>query len=169
MRHAFSTLEDAFTSAGSEAYYWLVLETGKIIFFDDEIYQALTGGETEKLAEWQKEIAEDARPILIAGGEIEAGEEFNQTETERYVEIIPPDSDEKWKVMRDFVTTVKNERLQEKLADALRGGKPFRRFKDVLWDYPDERENWFRYESRRLREYIEDWARAEGIEIDFEN
>ncbi len=43
-----------------------------------------------------------------------------------------------------------------------------RRFKDALFDYPAESERWFRFEERRRREAIEEWARRQGVEISFE-
>jgi len=86
----------------------------------------------------------------------------------RYLEIISPNSNENYKIMEEFtVFQVENERLQNKLTDALRGRKPFRRFKDVLIYEPDTEKKWFEFEAKKLREYIEDWAESEKIEIDF--
>jgi hypothetical protein len=36
--------------------------------------------------------------------------------------------------------------------------------KDVLADYPDERERWFAFEDHRIHERIVDWLESEGIE-----
>ncbi len=69
--------------------------------------------------------------------------------------------------MVEFVESVNKPHLRELLDVALRGKGAFRRFKDVLLNYPAERERWFRFEEARQREAIEEWAREEGVEIDF--
>jgi hypothetical protein len=65
--------------------------------------------------------------------------------------------------MRDFVATVTDPRLEERLGDALRGKGAFRRFKDVLLGYPQERERWFAFKHLRLRERARAWLAEEGI------
>lgn len=62
---------------------------------------------------------------------------------------------------------IADSRIRDVLQRALRGNRPFRRFKDSLSRFPNEREQWFQYESRRRRAYIERWAHEEDIEIDF--
>ena len=58
--------------------------------------------------------------------------------------------------------------LQNKLADAFRGNKLFRRFKDVLLNSHKHREKWFEFQSQNLSEFIKDWALSEQLELDFE-
>jgi len=45
--------------------------------------------------------------------------------------------------MEAFIATMRNRRLQERLERAISGRGAFRYFKDVLLDYPAERECWF--------------------------
>ena len=72
--------------------------------------------------------------------------------------------------MEEFtVIHVSDINLQNKLADALRGKKPFRKFKDVLIYQPEIEKKWFEFESQKLREFIKDWAESESLEIDCEN
>jgi Uncharacterised protein family (UPF0158) len=85
----------------------------------------------------------------------------------RYVSIEQIQSHEAFQFMADFIDQVSNPRAREALGRALAGNKPFRRFKDALSYIPKERERWFEYESLRRREYIEQWAHEEGVEIDF--
>lgn len=67
--------------------------------------------------------------------------------------------------MADFTNGLTNKELQDKLAIALNGRGCFRRFKDVLLDYPEERESWFAFEEKRRRERFEEWLEDEEIEI----
>lgn len=65
--------------------------------------------------------------------------------------------------MEAFIATVRNRRLQERLERAIRGRGAFRNFKDVLLDYPAERERWFQFEQERLHQRILDWLKAHDI------
>lgn len=111
--------------------------------------------------------AEAVRQIRMLCGEIEADATCKIDEN-RYVEFLPPDSVEKWKWMEEFtIEKVENPELQNKLVNALRGGKPFRRFKDVLIYHPQIEQKWFGFESSKFCDYAEKWAESEGLEIDF--
>ena len=70
--------------------------------------------------------------------------------------------------MADFTDDLDSSPTREALRGALSGNKPFHRFKDAVNNFPEERECWFVYEAMRRREYIEEWARDQGIEVDFD-
>ena len=162
MKVSFDKLEDAMLISSNEISHWVDKKTGNVIFIsseflDDEAYFA---DEAE---------LEAAREILMMCGEIETDENIEIDEN-RYVEVISPHSGEKWKWMEEFtVIHVPDINLQNKLADALRGKKPFRKFKDVLIYQPEIEKKWFEFESQKQREFIKDWAESESLEIDFEN
>lgn len=162
MKISFDELDEAFLFSGDEASYWLDKATGRVLLIGSETKQFL-----EDEGYFEDDEREAVRRILTLLGEIESDEETSEADEARYLEITPPGSDESWKVMRDFVLNVKDERLQAKLENALHGGKPFRKFKDILSDYPQEREQWFQYEAERRREQISEWAQSENIEVDF--
>ena len=65
--------------------------------------------------------------------------------------------------MEAFIATVRNQRLQECLERAIGGRGAFRYFKDVLLDYPAERERWFQFKQDRLHLRMFDWLEAYGI------
>jgi len=66
--------------------------------------------------------------------------------------------------MEDFIGTVGDDRLRQRLDDAISGQRPFRRFKDVLRDAPAERDRWFAFQEERVLERALDWLASEGIE-----
>jgi hypothetical protein len=68
--------------------------------------------------------------------------------------------------MEEFVATLTNARAREALENALRGGRPFRRFKEALRDLPQQIERWHKFEKQCTRRYIEGWAREQGVDID---
>jgi hypothetical protein len=66
--------------------------------------------------------------------------------------------------MEDFISATKNKRLQSRLMESISERHPFRRFKGVLVDYPEDREQWFAFSNGRVRERTLEWLREEGIE-----
>ena len=53
--------------------------------------------------------------------------------------------------MAEFVAGVHHRRAAELLDRAIAGRGAFRRFKDTLFEFPELREQWFRYRDARSR------------------
>lgn len=167
MRVAYSELEEAFIYGSYELQYWLDKQTGEVILISADAERwARDDEEIVSAPEWQRAEIERAQGVLRAAGELETDEEAEE-EADRYLSIPVIGSNESYRTMEDFAATVGNPRLRESLIEALRGRKPFRRFKDVLLAYEVERERWFAFERQRVRETIVEWAEVEGVEIDF--
>jgi len=111
-----------------EHTYYLDLETGEILFVSD-----MKDEETEKLRD-----DVDENP-------------------DRYESIPTAESSEGYEEMDDFIATVEDEHLAELLKVAIDGKGAFRRFKDVLARYPEERERWFKFKDDRVRERALEW------------
>lgn len=82
---------------------------------------------------------------------------------QRFLEIPQVESREAYQDMVDFADTVDDDHLQELLYVALNGRGAFRRFKDVLLAYSDERERWFTFSAQCWRKRIDDWLNDEGV------
>ena len=82
---------------------------------------------------------------------------------ERYLAIPQASSEESYEDMLDFVETVEDTGLREKLYIALDGRGAFRRFRDVLSFYPEEQKKWFKFKDERLTERVDEWLELEGI------
>lgn len=128
----------AFEDVSLDNRYYLDLKTGEIIFVSDFM-------DREEI----KEIEE----------KLDAG--FG----ERYIVIPKIEPGEGYEDMEDFIETVQDEGLKEKLYIAIDGRGAFRRFKNVLLNYPGERERWFKFKDARMRERVKEWLDAKGIEI----
>ena len=157
----------AFENASWEHANYLDRETGEIILVTRET-RALVEAALEEAGDQAvgpKEVAD----LVSAGGapdwQAQAALEAARVELEpgRYLLIPQGDSHEGYRDMEAFLETV-NERLGDRLVQALRGRHPFRAFKDVLAGFPQERERWFAFHDARVRQRVLEWLESEGIE-----
>lgn len=164
-------LQDAFEQHDYllETTYFLDLETGEVVMTRseerdllEEVYQQYRDPETGELdlptilpeldiSDWQKDF-------LLEVDRVEAGYGT------RYIAIPQIGSREGYYDMAAFISTVSNPRLRSRLERAISGRGAFRYFKDVLFDYPRERERWFQFKDERMRQRVLEWLEEEGIE-----
>ena len=65
--------------------------------------------------------------------------------------------------MAEFVAGVHHRRAAELLDRAIAGRGAFRRFKDTLFEFPELREQWFRYRDARSRRRALRWLADAGL------
>ncbi len=133
-------LEDLCLAMENSSYdldYYLDLETGEVIFISDYMDDA-------NLEELKDRIDENP---------------------DRYEPIPKAESSEDYDDMVDFISTVEDEHLVELLEVAIDGKGAFRRFKDVLARYPEEKERWYRFKNERMKERASSWLEAIGISL----
>ncbi|HEY4221908.1 MAG TPA: UPF0158 family protein [Myxococcota bacterium] len=82
-----------------------------------------------------------------------------------YVEVQPVPSREQYRMMERFIETVTQPLLKERLQDSIVGKGAFRRFKDVISRFPDERKRWFAFRDVLLHRHILDWLKASELEV----
>ena len=103
--------------------------------------------------------------VTVTEGAIDYPEQRGKVQAggEAYVRIEPAASREQYKWMERFVAGVTDEPLRERLVIAIDGKGAFRRFKDVLLNYPTERERWFSYRSELLHWAMHKWLEKEQL------
>ena len=119
----------AMEDSSYEHEYYLDLETGEILFISDYM-------DDEETGKLKDQVEEDS---------------------DRYERIPEAESHEGYEDMVEFIATVKDKRLAELLEMAINGKGAFRRFKDVLLNYPEERESWFQFKDDRMEEKALEW------------
>ena len=122
-------LYDAMGNSSYEVEYYLDLETGEILF-----------------------VSEDMDDVETVKMKNQIGEELD-----RYELIPKAESYEGYRDMQAFIATVEDDHLSELLEVAINGKGAFRRFKDVLLNYPEERERWFQFKDDRMKEKALEW------------
>lgn len=80
-----------------------------------------------------------------------------------YLEIEAMESRDSFRVMADFVDTVDDEKLREKLIDSLQRPKPFQNFKFTIDRSGDYREKWFKFKDEKQIEWVERQIEANGL------
>jgi hypothetical protein len=104
--------------------------------------------------------------VTVTEGAIDYAEQRGKVQSggEAFVRIEPAASREQYKWMERFVAGVTDEALRERLVIAIDGKGAFRRFKDVLLNYPTERERWFTYRAELLHWVIQKWMEKEQLQ-----
>lgn len=89
-------------------------------------------------------------------------EDINEIEEnwENYIEFDAMTSDDSFRVMADFIDTVDNSKLQQRLVDALNRRKPFQNFKWIIDNSGKYRQQWFDYKNIRYIEWVADQLEA---------
>jgi hypothetical protein len=101
--------------------------------------------------------------------DLSEGEELKDiidADQERYLYIEPLDSQKSFNVMERFLDELPVETARNKLNAALMGYKPFRRFKDTLYDYPEIKEKWFLFHNQELKQIAQEWLHYNDIDAE---
>ncbi len=125
----------AMEESSYEHEYFLDLQTGEILLISDYM-------DSDETAEVRKKIDDDP---------------------DRFEEIPKADSREGYRDMEDFIDTIKDEHIAEVLSTAIEGRGAFRRFKDTLIRYPDERERWFKFKDDLMKQRAMEWLDEIGV------
>jgi Uncharacterised protein family (UPF0158) len=96
--------------------------------------------------------------------DLETGEVRMVPVNRRLIHVDPLGSKVEYRWMAEFTGTVRDARLRDRLEVALDGRGAFRRFKNVLLDFPGQRERWFAFRDERLHAAARDWLGELGIE-----
>lgn len=165
----FDEIQKAMEDIGREAFdYFLDTETGDVIILSEDIlqkaqaiisesydedmsdYEAIEFDEEVELPEWAEDEVELALDVFI------------NHET-RYIRIPERRSADVFQAMQGFTAALENQELRLQLEGIVVGKGAFRRFKDILEDYPKERKQWYGYSASMAREEITVWLQSAGI------
>lgn len=152
-------LTEAFDTALADLTTYLDLETGALVSVTsdiqrepDEIWAELAANAPHGVVSFaeipravgQLDLPDWIREAVVVAAEVEHGHGT------RFIEVPEPDPREGYEDMEAFIGTVPSEVVRERLSDAIRGRGAFRRFKDVLVEYPSEQVRWFVFKDARM-------------------
>jgi len=105
--------------------------------------------------------------ILVSDGVDEDMIPPDLEDNPRYLLIEPIESSDGFRIMEDFVATIDDEAVAERLASALQRPKPFRRFKDALFDDVALRDAWFAFEAAAHARLAPQWREDHEIDVEW--
>ena len=162
-------LELAFDNSFFEFSHYLDTETGEVLvvtedarreleqiyeeFYDPDHPEAFKLEDVlsqVNLPEWQKN---DVRTADFVEGHYGS----------RVIAVPDRPTYEAYNEMQDFIYTITNSRLQERLLHATRGRGAFGRFKAILGQYPAELDRWFAFEEEQEQKRILAWLESHAI------
>lgn len=98
------------------------------------------------------------------GGEVAGHSDLDdEPPPEDRLEIEPVTSRESYRDMADFTAGVQHRRAAALLDRAIEGRGAFRRFKNTLFEFPEVRDQWFRFRDARSRRRAVDWLAGTGL------
>jgi hypothetical protein len=130
----------------------------------EDLIQALTTNLDLGGGAWYLDL-ENGQIILASDAVDDLPADLEDNPRYRLIETMP--SHESFQIMEDFVETLEDEAAAERLVEALRRRKPFRQFKDALFDFPSLQERWFEFRDRAHARYAERWCKGEGIKAEW--
>ncbi len=133
--------------------YFLDTETGDVIIIPEELNWAASESDVDpdEIPEWEQELLTIARAV-------ESG-------SSRYVCIPEVEAYEIYELMQQFVSNREDEELQRLLWVALDGKGAFGRFRRVLGEYPEERDEWHHGKDEAMRTLAQQWLTSLDIEV----
>lgn len=133
----FNELVDAFGEANVDHHCIIDTKENKIIYINEEI-------------------------------ESDASEKLEKMEDERYIALPARLPQNDFAIMEGFVYELGESSfdLAEKFHNVLESRKPFRKFKDILLEYPEIREKWFKYKDNEIRNQTINWLCENNIELE---
>jgi len=100
---------------------------------------------------------------IVSGLDSKEDEMFRSGNTSDFLFIEPINSKDQYRWMEEFIESLPNAELKAKLKTSIDGKGAFRRFKDTLFSYPEEKDTWFNKRSGEIRVHILDWLKKNRI------
>jgi hypothetical protein len=89
-----------------------------------------------------------------------------ETGSDRLIEVKTVPSEDGYRIMEDFIATLDNQHIRNVLTNAISQRRPFRRFKDAIFEFPEVRNRWFAFCRDAMMEYGREWL--DSLSIDYE-
>jgi hypothetical protein len=135
---------DALGFQMDETFQYLNRETGKIELITSEELEAAETGEMDDYPAWQHANIELAKQIM--------------SDTEgKFVELPSKFEINEYEIMESFCYSLRDRKISNELAYAIKGSGAFRRFKDRIYEYGIEQQ-WYQYRDEALGEIAKDWC-----------
>ncbi|TVY07120.1 UPF0158 family protein [Paenibacillus cremeus] len=135
-----------------DSFTFINTKTGEVItLMREEIGAAEDEKPIEKFPEWQRENIEKAISII-------------EDEDGVYVDFTLRNNFNEYEIMEDFIVSLNNQNVREKLYEAIQGRGAFRRFKDKIIEFGVDKQ-WYKYKENKTKELVIEWCKEHNIEF----
>lgn len=118
-----------------------LLDDGEIVYLHRKTLEVLSYPDPERWSETEFiDLIEEVKARAAA-------------EPDQFVVIDPPEPRDSYRMMEDFIFTVKDEHLQTRLLEALNSKKPFRYFRATV-DDSDAKDDWYDFKDERMKAWL---------------
>ncbi len=151
-------MEDVFETAGEEEEQLAGSQLRAEIELD---WEALAVSFENQLPRSHSFLDLTSGKVVTLTGSVEIPEPPEPADNFLYLKPRP--SREGYRTMQNFIGTLDDPVLVEKLSATLVGKGAFRRFKDQLLAYPQVRQEWFAFKDAEVYAYACAWLEKEGV------
>lgn len=89
-----------------------------------------------------------------------------QADKKQYLKLPRRSSADNYKDMEEFIPTLTDQKLKQRLSDALRsGGTISKFFRDSLAGRNFESENWIKFKRKKIKDFIISVLKGSGVKI----
>ena len=150
--------------------YYLDIDTGHVLMVADEtrsqleqIYEAHFDPDAPEVFDIEAVLAQTDLPdwqkeSVLTADLVEA--HFGS----RVISIPQTESHDAYDEMQDFIATIEDDRLHNRLQQAAQGRGAFSRFRDILGQHLAEEQRWYAFKENRANQHILEWLEGEGVE-----
>lgn len=150
--------------------YYLDMKTGKVIalaedFLDDtlnRLYHDLPDDDPDSEVLFDSELNTAVELPAEMYDSLETALEV-LPRTDRYLRIPERNRTEAFACMKTFAEGHTNNKLRSAMLRSLDGVSAFRKFKNSMKSYPEERRAWNRYNAKKMKKIIKGWLNSNGI------
>ncbi|MHC6180986.1 UPF0158 family protein [Clostridium sp. JNZ X4-2] len=139
--------------ASDEGNYYYNKVTGEVIYIDDEtrrMAEDYDEDDAEKLMEWQLDDVKAAIDV--------------EENWDNYISLPSKFDINEYDIMVQFCYSLDNDKISNKLLNALNGKGAFRRFKDAVIRFNVEKK-WYKFTDDKFKKIALDWCNDNGLEI----
>lgn len=111
--------------------------------------------DTLESEEFPKEMLNDPEEFEAMTGQSIKSLESKHTGWKKYITFEPLDSFEDFQIMKQFTNLTEDERLQNRLTNALESRKPFANFINIL-DNTEHLHLWYKFKKQYMRDHVKE-------------
>ncbi|MCL6583458.1 MAG: UPF0158 family protein [bacterium] len=93
--------------------------------------------------------------------------QIDYNDPERFVKIDPLPPEEVLKIRENFLKSVEDEGIRDRLEEALMHRGPIRKFAEIIEQYDECCQKWKQFQRQIIKSYAQKWAGSLDLAVEF--